>query len=264
MLEFPDPGPAPVTVEAGAGAKGFNLETWRYEGSAGDRVPADVVIPTDVGPWGVLLVAHGLSTDRTSEYIAGAARAWAAAGLAVVAADAPLHGERSVGRDPDFTEMGQPAVLIESVCDQRRLLSILAGHDRLGGLPVAFLGFSMGTVMGVPLVAADPRIRAAVFTIGGSTRVLVEEQLPHLLELLDPLLGVTDPVVYAPGLGDRPVLQMNVRDDMVFSERSARVLFDAFPGPKTHVFFDGLHSEWKDGDLQYTRIFDFVASRLRG
>lgn len=263
MLDFPDPGPATVDVEAGEITENYRFETWRYEGSEGGPVAADVTFPIGVDAWGVLLVAHGITTDRTSEYIAGAAREWSAKGLVVAAADAPMHGERGSGREPDFTEMGQPAILIESVSDQRRLLSIIGEHEQLSGLPIAFLGFSMGTVMGVPLVAVDLRIRAAVLTIGGSTRVLVEEQLPHMLELLDPLLMVTDPVAYARGVGSRPVLQMNVVGDEIFGDRSAVALFDAFPGPKNHVWFGGVHSEWEDGDLQYARIFEFVSTQLR-
>ena len=61
-----------------------------------------------------------------------------------------------------------------------------------------------------------------------------------------------------------PVLQMNVVGDEVFGDRSAVALFDAFPGPKTHVWFGGVHSEWEDGDLQYAKIFDFVAAQLQG
>ena len=37
----------------------------------------------------------------------------------------------------------------------------------VGNATCAYLGFSMGTVLGVPSVASEPRIQCAVFAIGG-------------------------------------------------------------------------------------------------
>lgn len=264
MLEFPDPGPVAPDVETGTTGPGYRLDTWRFDGSAGDRVAADLTVPTEMAAWGILVVGHGFSSDRTADYIRLAAVEWAARGLVVAAADAPRHGERGTGQLPDLAEVGQPAVLVESVRDQRRLISTMGETRGLAGLPVAYLGFSMGTVTGVPLVAADARIGAALFTIGGSTRVLVEELFPHMLAVAEPVLAVTDPVVYARGMGGRPVLQMNARHDTIFSERSALALYDAFPEPKTLHFFDGEHASWVDGAAQYRRMYRFIERHLRG
>ncbi|MEU3571294.1 alpha/beta hydrolase [Kitasatospora sp. NPDC036755] len=111
-------------------------------------------------------------------------------GFAAVALDAPGHGERArSAQDERFaTEIGEllaagrpisawvarhTAALAErAVPEWVAVLDALeaaeADGGRVGGLgPVGFWGLSLGSVIGIPLAAAEPRIAAAVFGLTG-------------------------------------------------------------------------------------------------
>ncbi|MFI9359565.1 alpha/beta hydrolase [Kitasatospora sp. NPDC053057] len=114
-------------------------------------------------------------------------------GWAAVAIDAPGHGERErTAQDERFaTEIGEllaarrpisawvarhTAALAErAVPEWRAVLDALEGLDGLGGRggtggglgPVGYWGLSLGTVIGIPLTAVEPRIEAAVFGLAG-------------------------------------------------------------------------------------------------
>jgi dienelactone hydrolase len=102
-------------------------------------------------------------------------------GYAAVAIDAPHHGDRVPADERDE----HPAVRRErlgidewrkrifgasqrTVDDWRRTLDAVQTLDQVGaGGPVGYWGVSMGTRFGVPLVAAEPRVTAAVLGLGG-------------------------------------------------------------------------------------------------
>jgi fermentation-respiration switch protein FrsA (DUF1100 family) len=67
-----------------------------------------------------------------------------------------------------------------------------------------------------------------------------------------------DPVTYAGGTKDRPVLMVNADHDEHFSRRSAFDLFEAFGSPKELIFFEGSHTNWPRPQPVYDRMLDFV------
>jgi dienelactone hydrolase len=105
----------------------------------------------------------------------------------VAAIDAPGHGdrpgieqdERSVASIRERVAAGEPlgpliarhnaAQAARAIPEWHATLDALAGLDRVGaGGPVGFWGVSMGAGIGVPFVAAEPRITAAVFGLTGA------------------------------------------------------------------------------------------------
>ncbi|MFJ9839709.1 alpha/beta hydrolase [Kitasatospora sp. NPDC101155] len=105
-------------------------------------------------------------------------------GWAAVSLDAPGHGERErTAQDERFaTEIGEllaagrpisawvarhTAALAERAVPEWR--AVLDALDKAGGGlgPVGYWGLSLGSVIGIPLVAAEPRITVAVFGLTG-------------------------------------------------------------------------------------------------
>ncbi|MFJ9455774.1 alpha/beta hydrolase [Kitasatospora sp. NPDC101447] len=147
----------------------------------------------------VLLGHGGGGSSRTVEE--RARRCVVRYGYAAVALDAPGHGERPrSAQDERFvTEIGEllaarrpisawvarhTAALAErAVPEWVAVLDALQGPDALHGPdtpgrpdapdapygPVGFWGLSLGSVVGIPLAAAEPRITAAVFGLTGHT-----------------------------------------------------------------------------------------------
>ena len=180
--------------------------------------------PADVrrAPVPLILLAHGGGQHKTAPGIV--ARAWrfvAELGAVAVAIDAPGHGDRP--RDPEFEAQAadlrarmaageQVTTLITAdneraaaaAAEWRAVLDALAGAGiGIGG--VGFWGVSMGCATGIPLVAADSRITAAVLGLAGAEGLAAAAA------------RITVPVEF--------VLQW---DDEFIPRDSALALFDAF------------------------------------
>jgi dienelactone hydrolase len=153
-----------------------------------DEIPG--VLWTPEGACGIrplILIGHGGGQHKKAPGNVARARRFAAeGGFAVAAFDAPNHGDRP--KDEKFTrvmaetrarvEAGENAasafeavhVLLahQSVPEWRTALTALQDLDGIGAGPVGYLGVSMGCGLGMPFVAAEPRVRAAVLGLFAS------------------------------------------------------------------------------------------------
>ncbi|MFI7643068.1 dienelactone hydrolase family protein [Nonomuraea sp. NPDC049400] len=146
---------------------------WTPEGALGTRP--------------VILMGHGGGQHKKAPGILARARRFAAeGGFAVVAIDVPNHGERP--KDEAFnrivTELRasaaageDPAPLIDAmhdllagqtVAEWQAVLTAVQQLDHVGAGPVGYWGVSMGCGLGLPFVAAEPRVGAAVLGLLGS------------------------------------------------------------------------------------------------
>ncbi|HKN99935.1 MAG TPA: alpha/beta hydrolase [Pseudonocardiaceae bacterium] len=162
--------------------RGFELEV------AGDRVPGVLWTPAGAsGPRPLVLMGHGGSQHKRVDTLLARARHYVRAlGFAVAAIDAPDHGDRVTPeqaaafarnvreRIAQRRRMGGEAVrqmaerARKAVPEWRATLDALQELDVVGADgPVGYWGVSMGTAIGVPFVAAEPRITAAVFGLAG-------------------------------------------------------------------------------------------------
>lgn len=236
------------------------IETWQITGSGGGPVMVDAHLGPDVER--IVVMAHGVDNSRVARYVEVAAKSWTRHGTAVIAMDAPSHGDR-----PDAVEVTDPIgtrgdLLVEFVRDHRLLLDVV--ERRWPGIPLGFAGFSMGGLFGVPLVAVDTRIAAAAIVIAGSTRVSYPARFGRLDRPTKASLAVTDPAIHAPRVGDRPVLLLNADDDELVPREAAVALYDAFVGPKELVFMPGTHTEWRYAARWFRRLERFFGDTLRG
>lgn len=218
----PAPGPAPAalhwreheTVTKGVHERRIDVER------GGRTVPAMLWTPEGAtGTRPLVLIGHGASQTKSELYVVALARTLVRHhGFAAVAIDGPVHGDRRPDGSADgnlmFLEFGQrwhadAALTDEMVADWRATLAAVQTVPGVGAGPVGYWGLSMGTIFGLPLVAAEPRISAAVLG----------------------LMGVAGPtkerVVADAATITCPVLFLVQWDDDLFSRERAFALFDA-------------------------------------
>jgi dienelactone hydrolase len=167
----------------------------------------------------MVLLGHGGSGHKGQDYVAALARRLVRRlGCVAAAIDGPVHGDRRAdgGAAAGLTllEFSQAWVNDQGLTDAmvedwRAVIDVLEVAAGGGGRPLAYWGLSMGTIFGLPLVAADRRIGAAVLGLmglTGPTRARIVQDAPR----------VTCPVLF--------LLQW---DDELFPRASALELFDA-------------------------------------
>jgi pimeloyl-ACP methyl ester carboxylesterase len=252
-LDFSLPVGGPAEIVATEESARHRFETWRLTGSAGDEVLADAYLPAE--PRLIVLAGHGKENSRQAQYVRGPGMLWARRWIATVAIDAPLHGDRAGERPVPEITSADADLLTRWVRDQRLLLDAVL-HRFGDGVPVAFMGVSMGGVFGTHLAAAEPRLAAVVCVVAGSTAVSVPQRW-EVDAATREVLARLDPAVAAPQVGC-PALMVNADADEIFSTHSALALYDAFESPKEITIFPGRHAEWRSPHQWYRRIEGFL------
>ncbi len=231
--------------------KGIRTEHLWIAGFEGRRVPGLVLRPADAsGPRPVVLLGHGAGMSKDEPMMLRIAR-WLVRleGWAVALIDGPVHGERRSRAGADVADeaheaLRRPETYRAMAVDWQRAVDACGELPDVGNEHAAYLGFSMGTVLGIPVVAAEPRFRCAVFAVGG----VIGDQ-PNLLS--DAAAQIT-----------RPVLQINQSEDELFSREAAFRLYDALAGPKRIFFHPGLHDGVPREAME--RVHEFLHAHLSG
>jgi dienelactone hydrolase len=162
------------TVAKGVRERRFDID------NHGRTVPGVLWTPPDAdGPRPLVLIGHGASGSKREEYVVALGRRLVRhLGYAAVAIDGPVHGDRRPPGGPQpampFFEFGQlwssDATMTDAmVADWRATIEALQAEPDIGAGPLGYWGLSMGTILGLPLVAAEPRISVAVLGLMGLT-----------------------------------------------------------------------------------------------
>jgi pimeloyl-ACP methyl ester carboxylesterase len=215
---------------------------------AGETVPAVIWAPEGAkGLRPLLLMGHGGSQHKKTPTLSARARAYARhLGYATLAIDAPNHGDRisreeaeAFARDVGARVRGEVAAgwtperlrqmaerTRQAVPEWKAALDAAEGFDFVGsGGPVGYWGVSMGTAIGVPFVAQEPRIVAAVFGLAGLR--------PDATEMAAAARKISIPVEF--------VFQW---DDAVAQREHGIALFDAFASTEKSMHINpGGHME---------------------
>jgi cephalosporin-C deacetylase-like acetyl esterase len=193
-----------------------------------DGIPGALWTPVHAtGSRPLVLLAHGGGQHKKADAVTARAHRYVTAhGFIVAAIDAPGHGDRPrAERDETaatwsgirermaagealgpLIAQANADLAARAVPDWQATLDALQKLDFVDtDGPVGFLGVSLGTAIGVPLIAAEPRISAAVLGLAGS---------PALAEAA---ARITVPVEF--------LLQW---DDEAVPRDAALALFDAF------------------------------------
>jgi cephalosporin-C deacetylase-like acetyl esterase len=157
---------------------------------AGEDVPAVIWAPEGAaGPRPLVLMGHGGSQHKKTPGIRTRATHYAQRlGYATLAIDAPGHGDR-ISRQEAVALMRETGARVRgevttgwtperlklmgertkhAIPEWQAALDAAQALDFVGaGGPVGYWGVSMDTAIGVPFVAAEPRITCAVFGLAG-------------------------------------------------------------------------------------------------
>jgi dienelactone hydrolase len=190
----------------------------------GEHVPAVLWLPKRPAQHRPLvLLGHGGGMHKESPFVARLGN-WLASGpgYAALAIDLPYHGDRTPAEEVGLSaierrrRMGLRAwrernsqATVQAIGDWKAAITAAQDLDPAGHGPIGYAGLSMGTRFGVPLVAAEPRITAAVFG----------------------LFGVADTqsaFAQAARQVTIPVLYLQQWDDELFPRADGLALFDLF------------------------------------
>jgi hypothetical protein len=180
------------------------------------------------------LLLHGYTShkERMAESVG---RALLGAGVASLAIDLPLHGERQ--GTIDARAMRSPLELVRqwraAMAECRLAIRYLAGHPAVDGERLGLVGYSLGSFLGVIVAAEEPAVCALVLAAGGD--------LPADLPFGAVVRTVADPLRAARKLRGRPLLMVNGRLDRTIRPEQAERLFAAASEPKEIRWYGGGH-----------------------
>jgi dienelactone hydrolase len=143
--------------------------------SQGQTIPAVYWAPKGTCR-AVIVACHGGSGHKLSRAILAIAGACLPLGYAVVAIDGPVQGERRTdgNLEPQVASKSFREAWRDGVGRTSMAHEMIAALDAMlqlpgfGGLPIGYVGVSMGTGYGIPLLAMEKRIRAAAIGLWGS------------------------------------------------------------------------------------------------
>jgi len=219
-----------------------------YRGVRGFWVPAYLEVPrTSAPPYPCVVLLHGWSWSKEcwyqdDNYVSGGnlRRALLAAGFAVFALDAQMHGDRIAENDyavvniwpgsgpaPQRNYFTLAEVCEQTVRDCRRGLDYLEQRAEVDAGRLAAVGYSMGAWQVFPLAAVEPRIRACVAAAVPTERRGYDPVAPHH---------------YAAGIRQPFLIQLGRADEMATAPAGQR-LYELLASPlKRLTWYDGGHS----------------------
>ena len=142
----------------------------------GRRVPAIVWTPAEsCGTRPLVLIGHGGSQHKSHAGVVDLATRFVDdRGFAAAAIDGPIHGARrsaplsGPAMQAEFLALWKADGRVDDmVADWRGVIDALLALEGIDVSALGWYGVSMGTAYGLPLIAAEPRIRAAVLGMWG-------------------------------------------------------------------------------------------------
>ncbi|MBK9612074.1 hypothetical protein [Candidatus Amarobacter glycogenicus] len=205
------------------------VQFWFHQGT--EHVPGLLYLPIEhEDPMPFVLIQHPGMGSKEDYFVAEVARAWARRGWICGGLDAPLHGERasadplSLFRNPDR----YPEIRAQFAAEVTTMLDLLSERFPIDMSRVGFVGYSMGSMLGIPAVARDGRFKAAAFCLVG------EGGLAGAVD------GPDADIPLLQGVATRVVGKL--QDQLIPRERT-EALYNALPGKKDIRWLPGGHFE---------------------
>lgn len=237
-----------------AGARDFIIPA--EEAGSGRPITGALWLPDDHNQTTpLILCGHGASGDRYQAPIGHLAkRLLRESGFATLALDGPVHGLRQVGvggREALAEEMRRPGFVDDMVSDWLQALDQLQAESGIGAGPLGYFGLSMGTIFGLPLLAAatarELQFQAAVLGLAGTTGAVsfIGERLS------EDASRITMPIAF--------LMQL---EDELFPRNGCLELFDALASSDKRLHANpGLHPEIPAEEVDFS--YHFLSARMQ-
>lgn len=223
-----------VAIERAAREEGSGRRVSLDFSLRGERLPALLLAPVSRARVPAALLLHGY-TSHKERMIESVGRALLPLGVASLALDLPLHGEREGSLDARAKR--SPIELLRqwrmALEETRLAIRWLAAHDGIDADRIGIVGYSLGSFVSVITAAAEPAVRAILLAAGGD--------LPTDLPFGALVRASADPLRAVRTLEGRPLLMINGRLDRTVRPDQAERLFAAAREPKELRWYSGGH-----------------------
>lgn len=205
------------------------VQFWFHQGP--EHVPGLLYLPANhQEPMPFVLIQHPGMGCKEDYFVAEIARAWARRGWICAGLDAPLHGERagadamSLFRNPER----YPEIRAQFAAEVTTMLDLLAEAFPIDMARLGFVGYSMGSMLGIPAVARDGRFKAAAFCLVGEGGLVGSADGPE------------SDIAKLQGTAVRVVGKLQ---DQLIPREKTEALYSALPGEKDLKWCPGTHFE---------------------
>lgn len=199
-----------------------------------EDVPGVLLMPPAARrPAAAALLVHGYGStkERMSETIGATLLRH---GIASLALDLPLHGERGEQGTHGFSD---PMSLLRhwrAGLEEARLgVRLLADHEGIDRRRLATVGYSLGSFVALEVAATEESVRAVIVAGGGD--------FPPHTPFLQLIRTVADPIRAVTNLRGRPLLIVHGTRDRTVRPEQAQRLYDAASDPKEIRWIDTGH-----------------------
>jgi dienelactone hydrolase len=222
---------------------------------AGAGVPGVLWRPPEPdGATPLVLMGHGGSGHKRNERMVQLGRMFSGDyGWCAAAIDGPAHGDRgpvTQSTDPAYREIWQRENPVgDMVDDWKAVLDDLSGLECVDSNRIGYWGVSMGTMLGLPFVASEVRVKTAVLGKAGLTGSSVDRSgIAPSFEKYAPLLS-------------QPVLFAIQWDDERFDRNGQLDLYDRLGSADKRLHaYPGVHVD--NGPEAFTTQADFLKRYL--
>ncbi|MFH1537803.1 MAG: alpha/beta hydrolase [bacterium] len=230
--------------------KGYKKVYFKFTDLQGDEVPGVMTLPTMAeGPFPVVVLMHGFMMQK-EDFINQAFHVpFAKRGVATIAIDFPLHGDRPGDPQMGFDSLdGAESMFRQALFDVLRLFDYIEKSGELDAGRMGYIGVSMGAIVGSIAAGIDERVKVMAFLIGGGGLECLftgidmagSKSLGDLAknnpETLREKFEYFDQLAFAGRISPRPVLFYNVEDDPIIKKECAENFHNATGEPKEVIW----------------------------
>lgn len=230
--------------------KGYKKVYFKFVDLQGGEVPGVMTLPTRAeGPFPVVVMMHGFMMQKEDFINEAFHKPFAKRGVATIAIDFPLHGDRPGDPQTGFTTLdAAEAMFRQALFDVLRLFDYIDAREELDANRMGYVGVSMGSIIGSMAAGIDERVKVMAYLIGGggleclfrsldgvgskSLGDLVRENPNAVKEKFE----YFDQLGFAKKISPRPILFYNVEDDPIVKKECAENFHNAAGEPKKVVW----------------------------